>query len=229
MAAPGPATVTPQQLAVDGRQRHALGGVGAPPGVIQDLLVGPPAGALHPGRQPIHAHRLADLGHLHQPFAQVIEAGDEGPVGLAQPQPGQVAQQQVQAVADLVLADPDHPGGASVGQSVQDHRTQGVQPDLQRQRRGAALARSAGWAQVREALGKPAQHLNGQGRTWAVRQRRLDLLEGVRTLQWSGLHPSHASGITDTLIESGLWWSLSRWCLRARPGATLVDTRSVST
>jgi pimeloyl-ACP methyl ester carboxylesterase len=34
----------------------------------------------------------------------------------------------------------------------------------------------------------------------AVRQRRLDLLEGVRTLQWSGLHPSHASGITDTLI-----------------------------
>ncbi len=30
---------------------------------------------------------------------------------------------------------------------------------------------------------------------------RLDLLEGVRTLQWSGLHPSHASGITDTLID----------------------------
>jgi hypothetical protein len=28
---------------------------------------------------------------------------------------------------------------------------------------------------------------------------RLDLLEGVRTLQWSGLHPSHPSGITDTL------------------------------
>ena len=30
---------------------------------------------------------------------------------------------------------------------------------------------------------------------------RLDLLEGVRTLQWSGLHPSHASGITHTLIH----------------------------
>jgi hypothetical protein len=28
---------------------------------------------------------------------------------------------------------------------------------------------------------------------------RLDLLEGVRTLQWSGLHSSHASGIADTL------------------------------
>jgi hypothetical protein len=31
--------------------------------------------------------------------------------------------------------DLDHPGGASVGQPVQHHRTQGVQPDLQRQRR----------------------------------------------------------------------------------------------
>jgi hypothetical protein len=30
---------------------------------------------------------------------------------------------------------------------------------------------------------------------------RPDLLEGVRTLRWSGLHPSHASGITDTLTE----------------------------
>jgi hypothetical protein len=28
---------------------------------------------------------------------------------------------------------------------------------------------------------------------------RLDLLEGVRTLQWSGLRSSHASGITDIL------------------------------
>jgi hypothetical protein len=64
--------------------------------------------------------------------------------------------------------DPDHPGGASVGQPVQHHRTQVVQPDLQRHRRGAALATAADWAQVREALGKPAQHLNGQGRAWAV-------------------------------------------------------------
>jgi hypothetical protein len=64
--------------------------------------------------------------------------------------------------------DPDHPGGASVGQPVQHHRTQGVQPDLQRQWWGAALTTAAGWAQVREALGKPAQHLDGQGRAWAV-------------------------------------------------------------
>ncbi len=69
-----------------------LGGVGAPLGVIQDLLVGPPAGALHPGRQPIHAHRLPNLGHLRQPFAQVLEGGHERPVGLAQPQRGQLAQ-----------------------------------------------------------------------------------------------------------------------------------------
>ena len=104
--------------------------MGAPLGVIQDLLVGPPAGALHPGRQPIHAHRLADLGHLRQPFAQVLEGGHERPVGLAQP--------------------------------VQHHRTQGVQPDLQRQRRGAALATAAGWAQVREALG--SQRSTSMGR-----------------------------------------------------------------
>jgi hypothetical protein len=32
---------------------------------------------------------------------------------------------------------------------------------------------------------------------------RQDLLEGVRTLQWSGLHSSHASGITDILNEIG--------------------------
>jgi hypothetical protein len=38
--------------------------------------------------------------------------------------------QQVQAVVDLGLADPDHPGGASGDQPVQHHRTQGVQPDL---------------------------------------------------------------------------------------------------
>jgi hypothetical protein len=31
---------------------------------------------------------------------------------------------------------------------------------------------------------------------------RQDLLEGVRTLQWSGRHPSHASGITDTLTDT---------------------------
>src|SRR4030095_1376566 len=34
-------------------------------------------------------------------------------------------------------------------------------------------------------------------------EMRLDLLEGVRTLQRSGLHSSHASGITDTLTERG--------------------------
>jgi hypothetical protein len=30
---------------------------------------------------------------------------------------------------------------------------------------------------------------------------RLDLLEGVRTLRWSGHHSSHPSGITDTLND----------------------------
>jgi hypothetical protein len=141
MAAPGPATITPQA----DRRGWSLAWSTAPrPGRCgcaawrhTGLLVGPPAGALQAGRQPIHAHRLADLGHLRQPFP-LLEGGHERPIGLAQPQRGQLAQlaqQQVQAIADLGLADPDRPGGTPVGQPVQHHRTQGVQPDLQRQRR----------------------------------------------------------------------------------------------
>jgi hypothetical protein len=38
-------------------------------GVVQDLLVGPAAGSLHPGRQPIHDGRLAGCGHLGKPGA----------------------------------------------------------------------------------------------------------------------------------------------------------------
>src|SRR6266511_2548168 len=119
VAAARPAAVQPQQVAVDGRQRQALGGVGVALEVVQDLLVGPPSGSLHPGRQPVHHDRLAGCGHLPKPVAQVLEGGDEGPVGLAVPQAGQRAEQQVQAVADLGLGDPDRPAGAPVRQPVQ--------------------------------------------------------------------------------------------------------------
>jgi hypothetical protein len=44
VAAARPATVAPQQVAVDGRDGKALGGVGVPLGVVQHLLVGPSAG-----------------------------------------------------------------------------------------------------------------------------------------------------------------------------------------
>jgi hypothetical protein len=44
MAAARSATVHPQQVAVDGRHRKALGGVGVALGVVQHLLVGPPRG-----------------------------------------------------------------------------------------------------------------------------------------------------------------------------------------
>jgi hypothetical protein len=86
VAAARPATVAPQQVAVDGREAKALGGVGVPLGVVQHLLVGPSAGALHPGGQPVDHNRLAGASHLRKPVAQVIQAGDEGPVGLAVPQ-----------------------------------------------------------------------------------------------------------------------------------------------
>ena len=89
-------------------------GVGVALGVVQHLLVGPACGALHAGGQPVHADRLAGCGHLRKPLAQVVQAGDEGPVGLAEPQRAKLTKQQVHAVTDLGLGDADHPGGAPV-------------------------------------------------------------------------------------------------------------------
>jgi hypothetical protein len=113
---------------------------------------------LHPGGQPVHADRLAGARHLHQQRTQVIEGGDEGAVGLAEAEGGQLTQQQVQAVADLGLGDADRPGGAPVRQPVQQHGGDRVQADRQRQWRGAALAGRARWGQVPEAIGQPGQH-----------------------------------------------------------------------
>jgi hypothetical protein len=145
VAAPRPAAVTPQQVTVDGGHGQALGGVGVALGVVQHLLVAPGAGSLYPGRQPVDHDRLAGAGHLPKALAQLGEGGDEGAVGLAEPQRGQLAQQQVHAVADLGLGDPDHPAGASVRQPVQDHRRDSVQSDLQGKWRVAAHAGWAGW------------------------------------------------------------------------------------
>ena len=115
MAAAGPATVAPQQVAVDGEHGQALGGVGMAFGVIPDLLVGPPARSLHPCRQPVDHNPLAGLGQLHQQSAKVRKGSDERPVRLAVPARGE---QQVHAVADLGHGDPDHAAGAPVGQPV---------------------------------------------------------------------------------------------------------------
>jgi hypothetical protein len=109
VAAPGPAPVAPQQVAPDGTHRQALGGVSVAFGVVEDLLVDPSAGSLHPGGEPVDAYRLAGACHFHQPLAQVGQGGDEGPVGLAVPERSQRTKQQVQAVADLGLGDPHHP------------------------------------------------------------------------------------------------------------------------
>jgi hypothetical protein len=134
----------------------------------EHLLVGPACGALHPGGQPVHADRLAGCGHLGKPAAQVVQGGDEGAVGLAEAEGGQLAEQQVQAVADLGLGDAHHAGGAPVRQPVQQHPGDRVQADLQRQRPGAVLARRTRWQQVGEAIGQPGQHGCGQRRTRAA-------------------------------------------------------------
>src|SRR6266542_3764002 len=82
----------------------------------EHLLVGPGPGALHAGGEPVHADCLAGAGHLPKQFAQVVQGGDAGAVGLAEPERAKRAEQQVQAVADLGLGDPDRPAGAPVRQ-----------------------------------------------------------------------------------------------------------------
>jgi hypothetical protein len=86
---------------------------------------------LHPGRQPVNQDRLAGSGRLPKALAQVRKGSDERPVGLAVPERGEPGEQQIHAVADLGLGDPDHPTGPPVGQSVQEDRGDGVQADLQ--------------------------------------------------------------------------------------------------
>jgi hypothetical protein len=75
-----------------------------------------PAGALHPGGQPVQADRLAGACHLRKPVAQVVQAGDEGAVGLAVPEGGQRARQQVQAVRRPRSWRSDRPPGTPVRQ-----------------------------------------------------------------------------------------------------------------
>jgi pimeloyl-ACP methyl ester carboxylesterase len=62
----------------------------------------------------------------------------------------------------------------------------------------SSLPISAPGTGARTSETEPRQHLDTahpQGSTHTRNEMRPDPLEGVRTLQWSGLHPSHASGI----------------------------------
>jgi hypothetical protein len=85
---------------------------------------------LHPGGQPVDHGRLAGGGHLGKALGQVGQVGHEGPVGLADPKLGGLAQQQRDTVANLGLGNPDHPPCPPVRQPVQQHRADRVQPDL---------------------------------------------------------------------------------------------------
>src|SRR6266542_3974341 len=93
-------------------------------------------GPLHPGREPVDAHRLAGAGHLPKPPAQLLRGGDEGPGGLAVPDGGQLAKQQLPAVAHPGLGDPARPPGAPVRQPVEDDHGAGIQTALPVQCRG---------------------------------------------------------------------------------------------
>jgi hypothetical protein len=57
---------------------------------------------------------------------------------------------------------------------------------------------------------------------------RPDILEGVRTLQWSGLHPPHASGITDILNEQASAYVAPGGDPSGRANGTTCDRLSVA-
>jgi len=136
--------------------------VGVAFGVVENLLVGPSAWSLHSGRQSVDHDRLAGQGQLSQQLAKVRKGGDERPVRLAVAERGERVQQQVHAVADLGLGDPDHAAGSPVRQPVQQDRGHGVQADLQAQRRVATDPGRSRWQQVGQAAGQPGQDLGGQ-------------------------------------------------------------------
>jgi len=87
---------------------------------------------LHAGAQAVHQRRLAGGPHLPKQLAELLHGGDEAAVGLAEPKGGKPAEQQIQAVADLGLGDPDRAAGTAVRQPVQQDRPDRVQADLQR-------------------------------------------------------------------------------------------------
>ena len=110
VAATRPAPVHPQQVTPDGGHRQALGGVGVPLGVARAPSGWPgTVGAARgwPARPPRQPRRS---GPSPQQFAQVVQGGDAGAVGLAEPERAKRAEQQVQAVADLGLARSRPPG-----------------------------------------------------------------------------------------------------------------------
>jgi len=130
------------------------------------LLVGPPPGPLHSGRQPVHQDRLAGAGHLRKPLAKLVEAGDEGAVGLAEAELAKRAQQQVQAVADLVLEMPTMRPARRY-----DRPSSSTAPTASRRTAsgsGRVPPRPGRRGKVGQAIGQPGQRLGGQRRARAV-------------------------------------------------------------
>jgi hypothetical protein len=100
------------------------------------------------------------------------------------------------------VGNPDHPPCPPIRQPVQQHRADRVQPDLQRQRPGAAPAGWPGWEQVGQAT-KQARPRPRRATTNAGSMTTgPDLQAGVRNLAY-GLVPSCTAhrGITGTLND----------------------------
>ncbi len=160
---------------------------------------------------------LTALGHLRQALLQAAERGDEGAVGLAEPNGGQLGEQQVHAVADLGPEDPDH-ASAPVRQPIEDDRPNGIQADLQRQRRGSAPAPRAGRDQMGEATGQPGQHRCGQRRT-----RQYDTGPDLLAAGWgcSQTWSSSRSRLSACSLLNRVRSARGRWCCPRGPGSPL--------
>jgi hypothetical protein len=125
-----------------------------------------PRGRCTTGRQPIHHHRLAGCGHLHQQPAQVIQGGDEGPVGLnprAPSGPSSRSRLSPTSVLEIPTARParryDSPSSSTAATA-----SRRISSDSG----GCRPGRVGGMAQVDQAAGQPGQHVCRQRRTWAV-------------------------------------------------------------
>jgi hypothetical protein len=196
--------VAPQQVAMDGGDGKALGGVGVPLGVVQHLLVGPALGRCTRGGQPVHADRLAGCGHLRKPLAKVVQAGDEGPVGLAEAEGGQQAQQQVQAVADLGLAR-CRPCGRRAGTTTRPATPRRPRPGGPPTAAAGCRPGQADAVAASRRGDRPARPARLRTATSAGSMTRgPDLRAGVRTLPmvWSRQSPG-AQSSTDTLTGTG--------------------------
>ena len=186
---------------MDGRHRNALGGVGVPLGVVQHLLVGPPAGSLHPGRQPVHAHRLAGCG----PSPQASGAGSSRlvmkvPSGWHTPSSASAPSSSAMLSPTSVLETP------TIRPARRYDSPSNMHPATASSRTASGSGGLPPWPGGRVGAGgpgdRPARPSPGRAaRSAGSRTRGPDLQAGVRTLPmvWSPSFRTHRASRTASM------------------------------